>query len=136
MSDLIERLGKYLNAIPDEFRKDSPNEMIALLDECLAALSAPLDEKLEEELNAAIRQFRHNCGDNKEFVIAYDIESIDKLIIRMARENKRLDAVIERIEDSDIDSFVDPERHKSEASWSAAELKAIRDYANTNRSKV
>jgi hypothetical protein len=47
MSDLIERLEKYLNAIPDDLRYTSPNDFVRMLDESLTALREQEDEAIK-----------------------------------------------------------------------------------------
>ena len=37
-NDLIERMEKYLNTIPDDMRYTSPNDFVRMLDESLTAL--------------------------------------------------------------------------------------------------
>lgn len=37
-NDLIERIEKYLNTIPDDMRYTSPNDFVRMLDESLTAL--------------------------------------------------------------------------------------------------
>ena len=82
MSDLIERLKKYLDLIPDDLRHESPNDMIALLDECLAALSPVLPDDVAEMITN-IRKPGWG-GDTK----------VADLLERQAREVKRKELII------------------------------------------
>ena len=98
--DLTERLDTYLNAIPNEFLVDSPNEMIALLIECRSALSPVLPEEVAEAI-----EYCNSYLDKKHPAIADLIERLSrdkdaalKNLIGISEDHTELQQRIEELE--------------------------------------
>ena len=93
-NDLIERVSKYLDAIPDDLRRDNPNELIALLDECLEALRPVEDEEIsgvqgqiESGIDTANNEI-HGFDYHAYCTIHEALSAADDLIERLARESE------------------------------------------------
>jgi hypothetical protein len=98
-NDLIERMEKYLNTIPDDMRYTSPNDFVRMLDESLTTLREqeiinklhPTKTKLRariEELEAAEERSAEYLAESVE----NEVEALEKI--------KRLDAALAELRKS------------------------------------
>ena len=111
MSDLIERMEKYLNTIPDDMRYTSPNDFVRMLDESLTALrgmegeyargwddgwqSTPVHDALIREVDEKNKRIAEL--ENKNAQYAKMCVRNDEWLCSRDQEIQRLDAALKKI---------------------------------------
>jgi hypothetical protein len=103
MSDLIERLEKYLNAIPDDLRYTSPNDFVRMLDESLTALREREDEAIKAkdymvELSATVTSQQARIAELEGTIKQSEICG-DFRINRLKEQEAKIEQYEQMIED-------------------------------------